>query len=61
MTWLDNTNVFVVRDIYSGVRIAYPTADEVVGCFKEFMGRRKIRVAHGDRGAQFVSACEHWG
>ena len=53
-------NVFVVRDVYSGIRTAYPTsdgfADEVVRCMKEFMARQKIRVAHGDHAPQFVSA-----
>ena len=58
-------NVFVVRDIYSGVRMAYPTSDgstdEVVRCLKDFVGRRKIRVAYGDRAPQFVSACQQLG
>ena len=45
--------------------MAYPTtdssADEVVRCMKEFMGRRKIRVAYGDYAPQFVSACQQLG
>ena len=60
-----DTNVFVVRDVYSGVRMAYPnsdgSADEVVRCLKEVMGRRKIRVACGDHASQFVSACQQLG
>ena len=46
-----DANVFVVRDIYSGVKMAYPTSD---GSADEFMGRRKIRVAYGDYALQFA-------
>ena len=53
-----DTNVFVIRDVYTGIRMAYPTVDlsteEVVRCLKEFMGRRKIKVAYGDDAPQFV-------
>ena len=56
-------NAFVVRDIYSGVRMAYPTsdgsADEVVRCLKELMGRRKIRVASGDGAPQLGITFDH--
>ena len=60
-----DTNVFAVRDVYSGIRMAYPTSDgsagEVIRCMKEFMGKRKIRVAFGEYAPQFVSACQQLG
>ena len=60
-----DTNVFVARDVYSGVRMAYPTsdgsADEVVRCLKDFMGRRKIRVAYGDHAPHSQVRVCSWG
>ena len=58
-----DTNVFVVRDMYSGV---WPTPHwtqrrKWVRCLKEFMGRRKIRVAYGGHAPQFVHECQKLG
>eukprot|EP00435_Cladocopium_sp_Y103_P031652 s4552_g8.t1 len=53
-------NVFVIRDRYTGMIQAYPSArknnEAVISAVKMFMGRRKIREAYSDMAPQFKEA-----
>eukprot|EP00435_Cladocopium_sp_Y103_P004359 s6090_g1.t1 len=53
-------NVFVIRDRYTGMIQAYPSArknnEAVISAVKMFMGRRKIREAYSDMAPQFREA-----
>eukprot|EP00435_Cladocopium_sp_Y103_P020509 s934_g5.t1 len=53
-------NVFVIRDRYTGMIQAYPSArknnETVISAVKMFMGRRKIREAYSDMAPQFREA-----
>ena len=51
----------IIRDIYTGVIMAYPTArrdtDSVVRAIKHFCGRRKIKQVYSDDGPELINAC----
>ena len=62
--------IFVIRDRYTGVIQAHPSArkdaDAVIRAVKQFMGRRKIREAYSDQAPQLTEAmralkipCDH--
>lgn len=62
--------IFVIRDRYTGVIQAYPSArkdaDAVIRAVKQFMGRRKIREVYSDQAPQLTEAmkalkipCDH--
>lgn len=54
------TEVLVIRDRYTGLIGAYPsqrkTTEDVVRAVKRFMGRYRIREAHGDKAPRFEKA-----
>eukprot|EP00435_Cladocopium_sp_Y103_P045227 s435_g12.t3 len=56
----DEKTIFVIRDRYTGMLQAYPSArkdtDAVIRAVKQFMGRRKIREAYSDDAPQFEKA-----
>eukprot|EP00435_Cladocopium_sp_Y103_P017027 s2456_g4.t1 len=56
----DEKTNFVIRDRYTGMLQAYPSArkdtDAVIRAVKQFMGRRKIREAYSDDAPQFEKA-----
>ena len=56
----DDRTIFVIRDRYTGIIQAYPSArkdtDAVIQAVKQFMGRRKIREAYSDDAPQFNKA-----
>eukprot|EP00435_Cladocopium_sp_Y103_P055641 s3204_g18.t1 len=56
----ENKTIFVIRDRYTGMLQAYPSArkdtDAVLRAVKQFMGRRKIREAYSDDAPQFEKA-----
>ena len=51
----------IIRDIYTGIIMAYPTArrdtDSVVRAIKHFCGRRKIKQVYSDDGPELINAC----
>ena len=51
----------IIRDIYTGLIMAYPTArrdtDSVVRAIKHFCGRRKIKQVYLDDGPELINAC----
>ena len=51
----------IIRDIYTGIIMAYPTArrdtDSVVRAIKRFCGRRKIKQVYSDDGPELINAC----
>ena len=51
----------IIRDIYTGIIMAYPTArrdtDSVVRAIKHFCGRRKIKQVYSDDGPGLINAC----
>ena len=51
----------IIRDIYTGFIMAYPTArrdtDSVVRSIKHFCGRRKINQVYSDDGPELINAC----
>ena len=51
----------IIRDIYTGIIMAYPTArrdtDSVVRAIKHFCGRRKIKQVYLDDGPELINAC----
>ena len=52
--------IFVIRDRYTGMIQAYPSArkdqDAVIRAVKQFMGRRKIREAYSDMAPQLTES-----
>ena len=52
--------IFVIRDRYTGMIQAYPSAkkdqEAVIRAVKQFMGRRKIREAYSDMAPQFIES-----
>lgn len=56
----EERTIFVIRDRYTGMIQAYPSArkdtDAVIRTIKQFMGRRKIREVYSDDAPQFEKA-----
>ncbi|CAJ1370505.1 unnamed protein product [Effrenium voratum] len=57
--------VFTIRDVYSGMMMAYPCTDrgteEVIRCLKDFIGTGKVKIAYSDNADEFLRACRALG
>ena len=58
---MEGRYALIIRDIYTGIIMAYPTArrdtDSVVRAIKHFCGRRKIKQVYSDDGPELINAC----